>query len=107
MRLLAAIPVCVVLLLTSACTWVELTAEGEKVRILALDEVGKCRMLGKTTASITDKIAGVRRHDEKIQQELSVVARNAAVNLDGDTIVPLGEETEGKQVFEVYRCVPE
>ena len=106
MRFKAAVPVGMVLLLTSACTWVELTAEGEKVRLLTLDEVDKCRLLGKTTASVTDKFVGVRRHDAQIQEELSTIARNAAVNLDGDTIVPIGEEKDGKQVYQVYRCVP-
>ena len=106
MRLTAAIPVSMMLLLTSACTWVELTAEGEKVRLLTLDEVEPCRQLGKTTASVTDTVVGVRRHDAKIQEELSIIARNAAVNLDGDTIVPLGEAKDGQQVFNVYRCGP-
>ena len=76
------------------------------MRVLTLDEVDKCRLLGKTTASVTDKLVGVRRHADRIQEELTIIARNAAINLDGDTIVPVGEEKDGNQVFQVYRCVP-
>ncbi len=107
MRLVLAVAVSMLLVMTSACSWVELTDAGERVRVLALDEVDKCRLLGKTTASVTDKLVGVRRHADQIQEELTIVARNAAINLNGDTIVPVGEEQDGKQVFQVYRCVPE
>jgi hypothetical protein len=106
MRLLQFLAVCLVSLAAVSCGWVELTAEGEKVRVLTASEVAKCQRLGKTTASVTEKVAGVRRHDEQILSELTIIARNAAINLDGDTVVAVGEEKDGKQVFDVYRCVP-
>lgn len=89
-----------------ACTWVELTAEGEKVRILALDEVNQCERVGQTTSSTAAKVAGVPRHINAIQDELNALARNSAVNLGGDTIVPVDEIQEGQQTYQVYRCVP-
>ncbi len=94
------------LILLSACSWVELTETGKKVRVLQAEEVGKCQLMGQTTATVIDKVAGLRRHDEAIREDLLVVARNAAKNLDGDTIVAAGEETDGSQLFKVYRCVP-
>ena len=90
----------------SACSWVELSETGKKVRVLEADEVTKCQHMGQTTATVTDKVGGIRRHDKAIQEDLVIVARNAAINLDGDTIVPVGKETDGKQTFKVYRCVP-
>jgi hypothetical protein len=89
-----------------ACSWVELNPAGEKVRVLSDEEVSKCEYKGKSTVSVTDKVVGVRRHDEAIQQELLTLARNGAQNLDGDTVVPIGEESEGKRSFKVYRCIP-
>jgi hypothetical protein len=105
-NVLKALAVSIVILMTASCSWVELTAEGEKVRVLTSAEVTKCKLLGKTTAIVTDTVGGVRRHDAQILSELAIVARNAAINLDGDTVVPVGEENAGKQLFEVYRCVP-
>jgi len=90
----------------SACTWVETTGQGEKVRVLSAAEVVKCKKLGTTTVSLMDKLAGIRRSPQKVQQELNTLARNSAVELDGDTVVPVGEPEEGRQVFEVYRCMP-
>lgn len=91
----------------TACTWVTLTPEGEKVRVLSAEEVTKCREVGKTTVSLAAKVLGVERHPEDVQKELNMLARNSAVELKGDTVVPLAPPEEGKQVFAVYRCMPE
>lgn len=88
-----------------ACAWVALTPEGEKVRVLDADEVTSCRELGTTTSMLRDSVAGVRRSEGKVREELRMLARNAAVDMGGDTIVPVGEPDGGRQVFAVYRCV--
>ncbi len=94
------------LMLFAGCaTALKLTPTGEKVRILGPDEVDSCRLVGKTNASVTWVIAGVKRPDNVIVQELRVVARNAAARLGGDTIVPLTVVDEGQQSFQVYKCV--
>lgn len=90
-----------------SCTWVELTAEGEKVRILSKDEVSKCKRVGQTTSTTSAKLAGIKRHDNAIQDELNALARNSAINLKGDTIVPDGTVENGQLTYQVYRCVPE
>lgn len=94
-------------LLLQACSWVELTPEGGKTRVLSASEVMNCKRLGTTTAITKAVVAGVERAPERVQEELEALARNsAAADLKGDTIVPIGKPKDGKQVFEVYRCVP-
>ncbi len=92
--------------LLSACTWVEPTAQGEKVRVLTAEEVTKCKKVGQTTVSLLAKLAGIERNPQKVQDELNVLARNSAVELGGDTVVPISAVEDGKQTFAVYRCVP-
>lgn len=92
--------------LVSACTWVEPTAQGEKVRVLSAEEVTKCKKVGQTTVSLLAKLAGIERNPDKVQEELNILARNSAVELDGDTVVPISAVEEGKQTFAVYRCIP-
>lgn len=92
-------------LVVGACTWIKLTPGGEKVRVLSLEEVSSCKKLGKTTTSLKDKIAGVQRGKKKVTQEMETLARNSAADLNGDTVVAISEVEDGKQVFEVYRCV--
>lgn len=89
----------------SGCSWVKLTAEGEKVRVLSADEVATCTKKGETTVSLRDKVAGVKRGAEKVKTELEALARNSAPDLGGDTVVATSEIADGKQTFTVYRCV--
>lgn len=90
----------------TACTWVKLSDEGEKTRVLDASEVTNCTHVGKTTSKTTDVVVGVKRHDEAISLELVSLARNAASRMGGDTVVAEGEVVDGQQVFQIYRCMP-
>jgi hypothetical protein len=92
-------------LLLSACAWVDLSKEGEKIRVLEASEVSTCKYLGQTTANTQEKALGVRRHDKAINQELTTLARNSAAKMGGDTIVEGSPEVGGKQTFLIYKCV--
>lgn len=89
----------------SACTWVKLTPGAEKVRVLSAQEVQSCTKKGKTTVSVKADVAGIERSQEKVKTELETLARNSAVELNGDTVVPTSEIKDGKQTFDVYRCI--
>lgn len=91
----------------AGCTWVQVSAQGEKVRVLTAAEVTECQRVGKTTVTTAGKVAGLERYPEKIQVELHTLARNSAIELGGDTVVPLDAPVEGRQVYEVYRCMPQ
>ena len=91
--------------LLSSCSTFELTAQGEKVRILDPSEVGSCRLLGKTNISVTWSVLGIPRKIDAVRKELESIARNRASEMNGDTIVALTVITEGKQTFQVYKCV--
>lgn len=107
MKNIASMTLLFSLLLFSACTWVQLTEEGEKVRVLEASEVTSCERVGQTTSTTAATVAGVPRHENALRDELESLARNSAINLGGDTIVPMSEISQGKQIFQVYRCVPQ
>lgn len=98
------LPIMFLALLLPACTWVKLTPEGEKVRVSDAGAVESCTKKGKTTVSLKADIAGIERNNEKVKIELETLARNAAVDMKGDTVVPAGKIANGKQTFDVYRC---
>lgn len=93
------------ILLSSGCAWVKTTPEGEKVRVLDANEVATCKELGNTTVSLVDKIAGIDRSRQKVEDELRILARNSAAKIGGDTVVPISEVSDGQQRFAVYRCI--
>ena len=95
-----------VMLLLSACTWVELTPEAEDVRIVEAVHVANCKMAGTTTVSVKADIASFKRDPEKIKAELETLARNEAIKLKGDTLVAATEIQDGEQTFKVYKCKP-
>lgn len=103
--LVAFVPV--VAMLVMGFKWVKLTPEGEKVRVLEATEVASCKKLGKTTVSIKAKVAGIKRKQKKVKQELEYQARNSAATdfEGGDTVVVTSAITDGKQKFDVYKCV--
>jgi hypothetical protein len=88
-----------------ACSWVKLTPDGEKVRVLSAAEVTTCKELGNTTVSLLAKVAGINRSEAEVEKELSLLARNAAADMGGDTVVAVGEVKEGKRHYTVYKCV--
>ena len=90
--------------ITSSCTWVELTKEGKNVAVLTESQVKNCKLLGKTTVSVKADIARIERNKEKVAEELEILARNNAVDLNGDAIVAITGINKGQQVFNVYRC---
>lgn len=87
------------------CSTVELSPEGEKVRVLTPQEIGKCRYVGKVTSSVTSQVGIVARDREVVKKEVEINARNNAGNMGGDSIVSASPLTDGKRSFDVYRCI--
>jgi len=90
----------------SACSFVELTKEGGNVRLIEKGEVTGCKYLGQVTASVTDRVGIFGRKDESVQENVNTLARNAAAELGGDTVKAAENIKDGKQKFDVYRCMP-
>jgi hypothetical protein len=90
--------------LTSACTWVEVTDEGESVVLGSQANVRGCQQLSTTNVSVKDHVGPINRSADKVATELQNLARNEAARLGGDTIVPVAEPSDGRQSFMVYRC---
>ena len=91
---------------TVGAKWVMLAPAGEKVRVLEPTEVTTCKKLGKTTVSVKDDyFDGIKRSEKKIKKELTILGRNSAADMGGDTIVASAEPSEGKQSFAVYKCI--
>jgi len=75
------------------------------VSFLSSSEVSGCKYIGKTTVKTAAKLAGLKRHDHKVLVELETLARNSAIDLKGDTIVAVGTPVDGRQLYEIYRCM--
>lgn len=88
----------------SACTWVKPTEGGAQVVVAEPFNARDCAAVSTITTSVKHTIGSMQRKPEKVEQELTTLARNEAAIRGGDTIVPQGEVQDGARTFEVFRC---
>jgi len=103
----SAVMAFVVLATASSCTWVQLSRNGDNVRVVSATEVQGCKSIGQTKVSVRDTFVGDLKRDEgKVARELMTLGRNSGADMGGDTITPASEVTNGERSFNVYRCMP-
>ena len=91
-------------ILSSCNSWVQVTSEGESVRLASGSETANCQRVGSAQAQTLSRLVVVERGGERLQDELIRLARNEAGDLGGNVIVPESVIEEGRQSFGVYRC---
>jgi len=90
------------ILLLTACSFVDTQPGSERV-VISYD-VETCDKIGETHVKVLSKIAGIDRSQDTIAEELTIMARNAALDRASDTIKPISDIADGKQSFALYRC---
>jgi Domain of unknown function (DUF4156) len=91
--------------LAGGCAMVELTPAGAGVRLASPEAVVTCTNLGRITADVIAKVGFIPRHPDAVQENINMTARNGAADMGADTIVPASKIEDGKQTFNVYRCL--
>jgi len=77
------------------------------VRVVSVSEAQGCKSIGQTQVSLRDYILdGMKRDARKVARELTILGRNSAAEMGGDTISPASEIIKGNQTFDVYKCMP-
>lgn len=99
MRLIALLSI----LALSACTWVKSEPGAFDVNLRKPDEVMNCKKLGSATTN-TKPSFGLNRNADKVAIELLTLARNEAVKMGGNTVVPTAPVIGGSQPFAIYQC---
>ncbi len=89
----------------AGCTWVKPIDGAQTVKLAKPDYAVNCQSLGRTTSKVKDNLIGpLGRSVDKVKLELITLAKNAAIELGGDTIVETIPMSQGKQTFAVYKC---
>jgi len=88
----------------TGCTWVKRPPGADRIVVATTAEAASCTRLGQVRSSVRDRVAGVQRRAEKVAEELETLARTSAMELGGDTLVPLGPVRGGAREYVVYRC---
>ncbi|AXK73341.1 DUF4156 domain-containing protein [Lysobacter sp. TY2-98] len=92
-------------LAASACTWVPMQQGAAAVQVRALNAATPgCTKLGEIEGNVTDRVALYERNPLRVQEELETMARNEAVGLSANTVVPLEAPHDGRQRYSAWRC---
>lgn len=93
-------------LLANGCSWVEVDERAEAVGVVrTVEEVDRCRKVGEIGSKTLSRVGFVARNDTQVAVELERLARNDAVAMGANTLVPLGPVTaEGTRRYGAYRC---
>ncbi len=96
-----------ILVLLSACTWVEPTSTGSQIKLVDQhnETLSTCKKLGSITSIVKHKIGSLNRSEEKVNTELATIAQNEAAEMGGDTIAAEGPADNGRRTFSVYKCM--
>jgi len=90
-------------LLLSSCTWIHMNPGASAVRVLDAAPVG-CEKRGEVVVEVKHNIAFIERNALKVRDELEVLARNEAPDLEANAIHPLTAPERGKQRFAAWQC---
>ena len=91
-------------LISSCSNWVQVTSEGQAVKLIATDVPKNCNRIGRVQARTLGRIIGIERGAERLQDELAQIARNEAADRGGNTIAPESLIIDGRQTFGIYSC---
>jgi hypothetical protein len=91
-------------LLSACASWVQLTAEGQVVRILDANQVSNCGRIGSASSQSMDEILFLDRNQQRLEDELRTLARNEGGRMGGNVIVAESDIVDGQQHFGVYSC---
>ena len=89
-----------------ACSssWVQVTPEGQGVRVATTQDIASCTRVGTANVNAMDNIGFVQRGAARLQEELISLARNEGGRLGGNRVVPESTIEDGRQTFGVFRC---
>lgn len=76
----------------------------EAVTLAEASQVATCQAKGNSTVGVMSSVVFYTRSAEAVEEDLLKLARNAAIDAGGDTVVK-GNSTEyGKRTFAIYKC---
>lgn len=92
----------------SACSsaFIEKRPMSWEVPVVEPALVANCQSRGGTLVSVAAYLWIVKRGDEAVEENLLQLARNAAIDAGGDTLVRGDSPGAGRRHYDIYRCRP-
>ncbi|MCK9563493.1 MAG: DUF4156 domain-containing protein [Bacteroidales bacterium] len=91
------------LLAATACTWVKVPPEAQKVIVVPANRVSACQRIGTVSSTVKATILTIPRDGTKVRNELDDLARKQAVPMGANTLVRQSI-ADGKGSYVAYHC---
>lgn len=85
---------------------IEVRKGSEQVLLAEAKQVSNCQSKGEVIVSVLAEVGFISRSVEAVEANLLQLARNAAIDGDGDTVVRGSSPAFGKRTFAIYKCRP-
>lgn len=92
------------ILTISGCSWVEVNPNASQVKLLTISDIQNCEKLGEIESTVLDKVGFIDRDKEAVVENLVDLARNEAVQMGGNALVPASKVKDGRMRFWLYQC---
>lgn len=89
-----------------ASEFIDVRVGSDHVSVADANQVAGCQSKGGTTISVISKVGFFYRSVEAVDENLLQLARNAAVDAGGDTVVKGARPDVGTRTFAIYKCRP-
>lgn len=93
-------------LIGCASQLIEVKSGSDLVALVEADQVKTCQSKGVVNVSVLTKVGFISRSVDAVEQNLLQLARNNALEVNGDTLVKDEMPAFGKRSFLVYKCKP-
>lgn len=105
-RMLVAIAVVQMIAGLGGCAsnLIEVRKGSDRVSVADANQVAICQSKGEINVSVLAEVGFISRSVEAVEANLLQLARNGAVDSDGDTVVKGNSPEFGKRTFAIYKC---
>ena len=83
---------------------IEVKKGSDQIVIVDADKISGCELKGKVNVSVLSKIGFITRNKEDVEANLDQLARNNALEMQGNTIVKLDSSEFGRREYSIYKC---
>jgi len=87
-----------------ASNLIEVRNGSDRVSLVEASQVENCQSRGEINVSVLAKVGFISRSVEAVEANLFQLARNSAVDVEGDTVVKGNSPEYGKRTFAIYKC---
>lgn len=88
----------------AGCSWIDIDPKADQVKLMTIGDIQACQKMGEVQSHVMDKVGFIERDKEAIVENLVDLAKNEAVKLGGNALVPASTLKDGKMRFWLYNC---